>query len=202
MRYRATNPKYSAQGKHWEKQSPEGAEVETTELIAAIVRHQKPLWALETGTAHGQTAEAIGKALKANGRGELWSCDIDRERVHNARARVEGLPVQIFEQTGESLIRSVAEGEPDRHWDFCFIDSWWQPVRVEEVELVIPHIAPGGYLCGHDVCQNYALVYEAAAKTGWPGMVFHAPYGLFVFQKPSEHDCIGAGVPVELEEIL
>ena len=198
--FKATNPKWQSQGKSWSKETHEGAESETSELLAAIVRHQKPLWCLETGTAHGQTSEAIGRALLANGRGQLWSCDIDRARVHNSRARVEGLPVQIFEQTGESLIRSIVEGMPDRRVDFCFIDSWWQPVRIEEVELVVPIIAPGGYLCLHDTCQNYAQVFETALRlTGWPHLVFHAPYGVSVFQKPADDDCIGAGVPVTLE---
>lgn len=195
------NAKYRAHGL-WSKETPEGAEIETSELLASIVRHQKPEWVLETGTAHGQTAEAMGKALKANGRGELWSCDIDRFRVHNARARVEGLPVQIFEQTGESLIRSIAEGIPDRQLNMVFIDSWWCPVRIEEVELVIPLIAPGGYLCLHDCDQNYFGVYEAAMKTGWPSMVFHAPYGLAVLRRPSDNDWSGVGKEVTLEPIL
>jgi predicted O-methyltransferase YrrM len=182
----------------WSKESPEGAEIETSELLASLVRHQKPIQCLETGTAHGQTAEAIGKALQANGRGELFTCDIDLARVHNARGRVEGLPVKILCQPGIEFIQTS-----DMIWDFVFIDSWWVDVRIEEMRAVVPKIAPGGLLCLHDPSQNYKWVYDKTVETvSWPNIVFHAPYGLAVFRKPSDEDWSGVGKEIQLEPIV
>jgi len=60
--------KYTVRGL-WSKETPEGAEIETSELLAAMVRHQKPKWVLETGTAAvallsgGFSQAALGAAL-------------------------------------------------------------------------------------------------------------------------------------------
>lgn len=48
---------------------------ETVELLRALVRFEKPQVALELGTYKGHAALAIGKALKDNGRGNLYTCD-------------------------------------------------------------------------------------------------------------------------------
>jgi hypothetical protein len=114
------------------------------------------------------------------------------------RARVEGLPVKVLCQSGIEFIQTS-----DMTWDFCFIDSWWCPVRIEEVEAVIPKINPGGYLCLHDPSQNYKSVYDVAlGKSGWPSMVFHAPYGLAVLRRPCEDDWTNLGKEVTLEPIV
>lgn len=188
------NAKYTVGGLYT-KETPEGAEIETSELLAALIRHQKPFRCLETGTAHGQTAEAIGRALRQNGRGILHTCDIERKPILADRLR--DLPVVFHEKRGIDLINEMTF-----EWDFVFIDSWWCPVRIEEVEAVVPKINPGGYLCLHDSSQNYRSVYDAAlAASGWPSMVFHAPYGLAVLRRPSDDDWSGVGKPVELEPI-
>jgi predicted O-methyltransferase YrrM len=59
------------------KRLPEGAEIETSELLYSLVRHSKPLCCVETGTAWGQTASYIGCALRDNGQGILHTCDIE-----------------------------------------------------------------------------------------------------------------------------
>lgn len=188
------NAKYTAHGL-WSKETPEGAEIETSELLASLVRHQKPIRCLETGTAWGQSAYYIGRALRDNGIGELLTCDI--ELKPDAIKRIFGLPVVFHEKRGIDLINEQLDGI-----NFAFIDSWWCPVRIEEALAIIPKMAPGGLLCLHDPSQNYASVYEAAlAASGWPSMVFHAPYGLAVLRRPSDADWSGVGKPVELEPI-
>jgi predicted O-methyltransferase YrrM len=177
----------------WRKETPEGAEIETSELLAALVRHQKPLRCLETGTAWGQTAQHIGQALKWNGRGNLVTCDI--ESRPEALARIKDLPVEFLQIKGIELIEQQESG-----LDFVFIDSWWQQIRIEEVHAVIPKMAPGGLLCLHDVSQNYGLVYRAAQESKWPNLVLHTPYGLAIFQAPGKEECIGAGKMVDLQE--
>lgn len=189
------NAKYTAHGL-WSKETPEGAEIETSELLASFVRHQKPQCCIETGAAWGQTASYIGKALKANGGGWLWTCDI--EARPEMLKRIDGLPVSFYQKKGIDLINEQSDGMVN----LAFIDSWWCPVRIEEALAIIPKMAPGGLLCLHDSSQNYKSVYDAALEaSGWPSMVFHAPYGLAVLRRPSDADWSGVGKPVELEPI-
>lgn len=188
----------------WHKSTLEGAENETSTLLAAMVRHQKPKRVLETGCAHGDTAEAIGEALHDNGRGILYTCDTDPAMCEKTRERCSGLPVQVFQQEGISLIgpddtSAWSEVELSCHrWDFAFIDSWWTPVRVAEVRKLRDWMNPGGLVCLHDVCQNYQGVYYAMQETGWPNIVLHTTYGLAVFQAPGMEWHIGTGKSAEI----
>lgn len=186
---------------HWLKETAEGAEVETSEFLAALVRLQKPKLCLETGTAHGQTAEKIGKALLLNGFGVLHSCETEMDRVEASIERVKGLPVTVHHIQGIEFIRNWT-GET---FDFAFVDSWWNPVRMEEILELGTRMSPYGFLCLHDVCQNYGVTYDRFAdQFGWMNLVFHTPYGLAVWQAPGPESWRfkygGGGKMVELHE--
>lgn len=187
---------YALNGK-WRKQSVLGPEIETTGVLAWLVRHQKPERVIETGCAHGDTSAAIGEALAQNGSGWLYTCDIEPERVRETQERCKGLPVRVFEQTGESLIQS----DPAHKWDFAWVDSGWAPVREAEARLLKDWMNPGGLVCLHDICQNYQHGYYAMKETGWDNICLHTPYGLAIFQAPGMEEHIGTGKMVDLKEL-
>jgi hypothetical protein len=56
---------------YWHSTDSDSTEIEVTELVAAFVRAPQPETVLETGSAFGQTAEAIRRTLAANGHGRL-----------------------------------------------------------------------------------------------------------------------------------
>lgn len=101
---------------YWTATDGDSTEIEVTGLVAAFVRALQPETVLETGTAFGQTAEAIGRALQANGHGQLISLEPDPERAALARQRCQGLPVVILE--APSLSHT-----PNRPIDFAWFDS-------------------------------------------------------------------------------
>jgi predicted O-methyltransferase YrrM len=165
-----------------------GAETETGDLLYGVVRLTKPLRCLETGTAMGDTAFRIGTALKENGLGHLYTCEIDDKSFAHSTERLKDLPVTVIQKKGIEVITEAEEG-----FDFVFIDSWWIPVRTEEVLALVSQVKvnPRGIVCLHDVCQNYAPVSEAlASASGWPNIIFHAPYGISMFQAPDDGLCL------------
>jgi predicted O-methyltransferase YrrM len=86
-----TNPGY------WTAPDAYSTECEVTELVAAFVRALQPEYVVETGTAFGYTAAAIGAALAANGHGRLDTIEIDEEKVTLASDRCKGLPVTVVD---------------------------------------------------------------------------------------------------------
>jgi len=72
----------------WSAEDGEGAELEVSEFIGALVRLLKPKFVVETGCYKGQTTREIARALQENGHGYLYSCDTDQERVLAVRKTV------------------------------------------------------------------------------------------------------------------
>lgn len=99
----------------WHSTDAFSTEDEVTALVAALVGALQPDVVVETGTFVGNTAAAIGAALKANGHGELFTVEIERDLAEQARARCAGLPVTVVH--GSSL-----EFNPGRPVDFAWFD--------------------------------------------------------------------------------
>ena len=86
----------------WESYDYDSTEREVSELVGAFVRATKPQLVLETGTSYGYTAEAIGRALAANGRGWLVTLEHDAACAAIARSRCRDLPVEVLERDSKS----------------------------------------------------------------------------------------------------
>lgn len=97
----------------WHAPDELATEAEVTSLLVGLCLALRPHRVLETGTYNGDTAEAMGRALK--GYGYLDSLEIDKERAAAAAERVRGLPVTIH------AISSL-EFSGDAY-DFMFFDS-------------------------------------------------------------------------------
>ena len=166
----------------WMTEGGMSAEVETGEFLAGLVRLMKPDTVVETGTADASTSLRIAQALQQNGSGTLYTCDTDVEKWKAAETRLSGLPVRAFCQTGLSLIESCAP----QGIDLLFIDSWWNPVRTEELLSVTDStIKPWGIVALHDPLNNYKPSYDAfCAARGWQNMVIKSAYGLALWQRP------------------
>ena len=96
------------------------AEVETLEFLYALVRLTKPWICLETGAWHGHAASAIGRALRENGFGTLYTLECEGESADVARRRLHRAQLDDW----VTLIQgSSLEYEPSRGIDFLLLGS-------------------------------------------------------------------------------
>jgi len=132
--------------------APDGNATETdvTALIAAFVTALKPDFVVETGTYFGDTTVAIGEALKAQGRGQLLSIDIDPVMTQQAALRCEGLPVTLVTAKASSVI-------PPHPIDLIFIDAGLDD-RLPQVRAFYPYASRRCVILLHDS----AIIMEAA----------------------------------------
>jgi predicted O-methyltransferase YrrM len=133
----------------WTATDRESTETEVVALVAGFVRALQPEFVLETGTAYGICAVAIGRALARNGQGRLVTVEVDPERVRMARAATRRLPVEVLE------IGSL-DYEPDDWIDFAWFDSWTN-LRVAEFRRFLPRMHAGTIVGFHDTGPHFAL---------------------------------------------
>lgn len=126
----------------WTAADAYSAECEVTELVAAFVRATQPEYCVETGTCFGQTAEAIGNALKANGHGHLVTLEVDADKVAMARQRCTHLPVTVLHLSSDAF-------EPAEPIGFAWFDSLLD-LRVSEFRRYKPWLHPGAVVGFHD----------------------------------------------------
>lgn len=133
----------------WRSTDAHSTELEVTELVAAFVRALQPEFVIETGTCWGQTAEAIGRALKANSHGRLVTLEVESQKVEHSAKRCEGLPVEVLECPSLSYT-------PDAPVDFAFFDSLVE-LRPEEFRRYLPHMHPRTVVGFHDTGPQHRV---------------------------------------------
>jgi hypothetical protein len=127
----------------WHSSDADSTEHEVTTLVAAFVGALRPDVVVETGSAWGQTAEAIGNVLAASGVGVLHTLEPDPERHAATVLRTKGLPVHVHQT-------------PSLDWDdvpddigFAWLDSLHH-LRVPEFRKFHPHFASRAIVGFHD----------------------------------------------------
>ncbi|HEY9371531.1 class I SAM-dependent methyltransferase [Streptomyces sp.] len=118
-----------------------------SELVGAFVRALQPDYVVETGTCWGQTAEAIGRALKANGQGRLVTLEVEPEKIRKSAERCADLPVDV-------LALSSLTFTPEQPIDFAWFDSLLE-LRVPEFERYRPWLRPGAIVGFHDTGPQF-----------------------------------------------
>lgn len=158
------------------------AEVEIIELIYGLVRATKPCLAVETGTWHGMTAAAIGRALQVNGRGRLVTTEIDPESFAAASARIEGAGLVGTVATTNQASLSF---KPDQPIDFLLLDSELG-LRLEEFRHFQHYLAPGAIVVFHDTNASHAVVRAGVEELSRTGVLrvltLRTPRGIAVCQ--------------------
>jgi predicted O-methyltransferase YrrM len=128
-------------------------ELEVLNFINALVCLFKPEVALETGTFQGFGTCAISAGLKSNGRGHLFSLEIDAARLEWARECLRqfdpslGQMVTFINESSLEFIKNY-QGTP---FDFVFIDTDLG-IRMREFSLLQKRglLAPGAVCVIHD----------------------------------------------------
>lgn len=117
----------------WHAPDSDSTECEVTELVAAFVRAIQPEIVVETGTAFGYTAVAIGRALLRNGHGKLYTLEPNPQRrmAATALARQELFDERDREQFIEFLPNKSLNWTPPGEIQFAWFDSLYE-LRVKE----------------------------------------------------------------------
>lgn len=134
---------------HWTSDDSDSTEHEVSELVAGFVRALQPDFVVETGTAWGQTAEAIGNALVQNGHGQLVTLEIDKERVIHSRLRCPSETVTVIQQSSLAY-------EPQVPIDFLWIDSLFM-LRTDEIQRFKRWASPRCVIGVHDTGPQHPM---------------------------------------------
>lgn len=132
------------------------AEVETLEFLYGLIRLVKPVRVVETGTWHGYGAEAIGRAMKDNGFGQLVTLELDKEN-HEFATR------HLHEAGLESIVSVIHESSlnylPTEPIDCLLLDSSLE-IRAAEFRHFLPYLRPETVILFHDTSSVHEVVRE------------------------------------------
>jgi predicted O-methyltransferase YrrM len=121
-------------------------------MVAGVIRGLQPRYVVETGSAWGQTAEAIGKALLRNGHGLLDTIEPDSERAVRTTVRTEGLPVRVHRVSSMDFV-------PAMTIDFAFFDSLLE-LRIPEFWRYHRFMRVGTIVAFHDTRPGRDLRWQ------------------------------------------
>jgi predicted O-methyltransferase YrrM len=139
----------------WQCYDGVATEVETVQLLYALVRAIKPTTIVETGTYLGAGTVWLARAVKDNKKGFVHSCDCDPGAVQSAKLLLDR--ENLLHHVNVERIDSLSFIRQFPEIDFAFLDSSMEG-RVKEAELVLPVLSPRGFIAVHDTNTHHARV--------------------------------------------
>lgn len=133
--------------------------LEQLEILAGLIRAQRPQTVVESGTYRGHGAIFMGDAIRRNGTGHLWTADPVDYGQHTHIFEQNGLwgAVSVHLERFETMLGNVRGVI-----DFAYIDgSGENPpkglgagLRWLHFEAVRKRLAPGGIICVDDTAAD------------------------------------------------
>jgi predicted O-methyltransferase YrrM len=136
----------------WHSDDADSTEHEVAALVAAFARALRPDVVVETGSAWGQTAEAIGQVLDDAGVGRLFTIEPDEARAEATGKRCKPLH-SVTVVTAKSLDWEPANSIGNARIGFAWLDSL-PHLRVPEFLHLRAHMAPGAFVGFHDTAPH------------------------------------------------
>ncbi len=140
-----------------------GIDYATGELLYALVRHSKPEVCVETGCDEGISTIYIAQALKDNGKGMLYTCDIEPQLIYDAGEHIKEAKltkyVQLHLCKGIDLIGKYMKEECMKIGgiNFAFLDSMnshpYENVKAE-YDLLYPLLKSNSLVVLHDAISH------------------------------------------------
>lgn len=152
------------------------------DLLAGLVRAQKPESILEFGFGGGGSLQAIYGAIADNGNHpdytlvDNWK-DFDGIAPPEVAKWAHRLTEIIVMDEGEFVAASIANG--DNGFDFIMSDADHANTQKYFTDVYDRLLNPGGILCYHDVC-NYPNIWEIVEECKRRGLSYR------VFDKNSQ----------------
>lgn len=168
----------------------------TADILAAIARGINAKHILELGTFEGRTTEWLAGATD----GTVVTVEMDPARSALAEQRVRAAGhANVTFVVGDSTGFLRAYTGP--RFRFAFIDDDHSYVHVaEELQLLLPHMEPGGVIAMHDVLGVFGLD-RLVHRYG--GVVLHTPVlyaagglGLISIHDPTLHTIKGEDIVI------
>lgn len=116
-------------------------EIETLQALFGFVRMLRPQVVVETGCNVGCAAKVICEALKANGEGMLYTCDVVEDFCQRTRVATGGT-AHVYDCPGLELVSLISA---DLYWIDSSEDS-----RSQELEYLRRHGKQGAVVLVHD----------------------------------------------------
>lgn len=171
----------------WHSTDDDSTELEVTELVQAFVRALQPSLVIETGSAWGQTSQAIGQALQENGHGQLVTFEPDPERADYTRNRVKGLPVEVRQCSSLDPTNGLpALTNEGAEIQFAWLDSLFE-LRFTELHHIRPALTPGAIVGMHDTAPHHPLHAQLDHKTEATRLDLPTPRGVTFIQPRRPH---------------
>lgn len=139
------------------------AETDVLAFLRALVHLLKPAIVVETGTYLGSTAAAMGIGLQDNGRGRLYTLEIDETLTRQTQEKLDSLPVTVICQASLTYI-------PPGPIDLLFLDSH-RPIRGAEFRHFHKWLHPRSVVVWHDSAPEHQAVYEAVNELYWGAFI-------------------------------
>jgi len=125
--------------------------------LYAVIRASKPKVVVETGTAAGASSAYILAALEKNGKGYLYSVDIEHKARWSGHLIPDYLRARVQLITGDSLSVLSNLMKEIGHVDFFLHDSLHTYAHmIAEYEIAYQHMRRSGVICSHDVLLTNA----------------------------------------------
>ena len=173
------------------------------EVVCALMRANATRVAVEIGCFDGYMSTQMLRALSdAPWPTKLWLCELDPQRVIATRNAItqDGLThisadrVTLVNHSSLEWIPTLA----DESVDFVWLDGNHELQHVaQEIYLLLPKLAPGGIIAGHDVhgvCELHRLFSDSIRfgimfGVNWPVMSLDLPRlgpagGIGLLQRP------------------
>lgn len=174
------------------------AEPWVANILEALVVGNATRVAVEIGCFEGYTSKHLLRALSGlPWPTKLWLCELEPERAAATLATIseDGLKVISAERVEVVVANSLEwiPTLPDESVDFVWLDGCHeQPHVLQEIQLLLSKLAPGGIIAGHDVygvCNLHRVFSLAAQYTRWQSASLDLPRlgpagGIGLLQRP------------------
>lgn len=160
----------------WNEDTPYGlsgptgsAEPWTAQFLYGLILALRPHLVIETGCYLGHTTAWIADAMERLGGGTLHAIDVDPNRIMQAKSYVDRLNLQkVFMAWHINHCFNAIMDFPPDSIDFAWVDDDHGAEHVsQELDLLIPKMAPGGVIALHDVFGEFNLAPVMAAHGGF-----------------------------------
>lgn len=132
----------------WQMYDAMSAEVEVLDFVYQLVKTIKPKLVIETGSYRGLGACYIGKALKENGRGKLFTCEVVPELFKKTVTLIEKAKLSEWVECRKESSLEMDCG--DEVIDLLFADSAIE-IRLKEIQRFWDRLDTRSLVVVHDV---------------------------------------------------
>lgn len=130
-------------------------DIETLEVLFALVRLQKPEVVVEAGTYRGHGAIFMGSACKQNKGGMVHTADpFDNGQMATLNNAGLSWWVRYWPEDYLSMLETISGPIDLAFIDASAPDATGARLRWEHFEATLPRMRPGGMVCVHDTAAD------------------------------------------------